>query len=262
MKHLVKKYVKASEVSDEAVGDFKNSPIDEKALADVARTKLDGYNAFALTADNHIVQTFRYINGEDVYLFTEPDPIIIYFDTSIHFHKTIAKQKKELFAKLSSPKDNFFKAVNGDFYWYFSTVCNFVIFLFLSIEAFINKSIPLDFEYRKQIQNKKTELYNKFQIQRHIEFLEKIKYVLPEATGNNFVKEFSHKYEHLKKLKEFRDEIIHTKSFEDKGTPNLYQDLFVMSLEFEFDKTLFAARDFINYYQPNLIEECNCGRED
>lgn len=261
MKHLVKKYVKAVKVGEDVVEIFNKTPIDEKALVNISDKKMDGYYALAITENNQIVQTFKYVSGDKIFMIPEPDPIIIYFDTARHFHKSIAKRKIDLFSKMSSPGYNYV-AVNGDFYWYFSTVCNYVIFQLLSIEAFINKSIPKDFEYRKLIQDKKTELFDRYQIQRNIEFLEKIKTVLPLATGKNFAKDFSHKYDLIKKLKEFRDEIVHTKSFEGKSSPNFYEELFVTSLDFEFDKTLLAARDFINYHQPDLIEECNCGNDD
>lgn len=261
MKHLVKKYVKFTKVDDDVVQVLDNAPIDEKALLEISNSKMKDYYGIALTDKNYLLQTFKYVEGENIFFIPEPDPIIIYFDTAINFHKTIDKRKSDLFSKLKS-MGNIFNAVNGDFYWYFSTVCNYVIFLFLSIEAFLNKTIPYDFEYRKQIQTKKIELYDKSQIQRNIDFLEKIKSVLPLSTGKNFVEEFAHKYELIKKLKEFRDEIVHTKSFEGKNSPNFYENLFVTSLDFEFDNTLLAARDFINYYQPDLIEECNCGKND
>ena len=262
MKHLVKKYIRSIKVGEDVVDVINDAPIDEKALTEISDLKMKGYCAIALTEDNNIVQTFKYVNGENVYLIAEPDPIVIYFDTARHFHKTIESRKNELFSELFTPGYNFIAVSGEKFYWYFSIVCNYVIFLFLSLEAFINKTIPNEFEYRKDIQNKKTELYNKLQIQRNVEFLEKIKSVIPEATGKSFVKEFTHKYEFIRQLKEFRDEIIHTKSFEGVSSPNFYENLYVKSLDFEFDKTLFAVKDFINYYQPNLIEECNCGNED
>ncbi len=111
----------------------------------------------------------------------------------------------------------------------FSTECNFVIILFL-LEAFSDKLIPSDFEYRKQIQNKQNWTWQQIPNSKTYWVFRKNKYILPDATGNNFVKEFSHKQEHRKKLKEFRDEIIHSKSFEDKGTPNL-TDLILLSVQ-------------------------------
>lgn len=247
-------------VGNEVVQIIKKAPLDEKSLSEISNSKMENKYALALTEDNFIIQTFKYINKEKVYIIPEPDPIIIYFDTARHFHKSIEKHKSDLFIKLSSPGYNVY-AVNGDFYSYFSNVSSYVTFLFLAIEAFINKTIPNYYEYRKQISNKKTEVYDNYQIQRGIEFLDKIKIVLPDALGKNFVQEFSHKYDLIKKLKEFRDEVVHTKSYQGKGSPNFYKDLFVTSLDFEHDNTLLAVRDFINFYEPNLIEECECGSD-
>lgn len=257
MKHLVKKYVKKTKLNDDVMEVINNAPIDEKKIKELSDSNLDGYYGIAITTDNEFIQTFKYLHNKKTFLIPEPDPIVIYFDTARNFHKEINKRRDDLFSKLSKETVNIV-AVNGDFYWYFSVVSNYAIFLFLSLEAFINKMIPLDFEYKKRIPNKRTELYNKSQIQKHIEFLEKIKNVLPEVFDKNFVTEQSHKYDLIKKLKEFRDEIVHTKSYQEKGTPNFYENLFVTSLDFDFDKTLYASRDFINYYQPNLIEECHC----
>ena len=258
MKHLVKKYVNSGKLESDTVEAIKNAPIDEKVLAEIAKDKMKDHFALAVTEDNQIYQTFKYQNGNDVYLIPEPDPIIIYFDTSLHFLKEVAERRNQLLSKMNIHGD--FMAVNGDFYWYFASVSSHIIFLFLAIEAFINRAVPDDFEYRRPIQKKKTELYVGIQIQRSIEFLEKIKEVLPQATNKNFVSEFSHKYESIQQLKKFRDDIVHTKSF--SGTsPNFYEDLFVKSLDFEFDKTLYAVRDFINYHRPNLIEECDCGND-
>lgn len=264
MKHLVKKYVRLSELTEDAAELAKNAPVDESELAKIGEKKMDGYLALALTEDNKLVQTFKYEENNSVYLIPEPDPIVIYFDTARHFYRTIQSKRDELFSKLLTDQVSQvnFTAVNGDFYWYFSNVSACLIFLFLSIEAFVNKSIPIDFEYKKKIQDKRTEVYDKLQIQRNIDFLEKIKYVMPEVRGENFVQRYSHKFEQIRKLKKFRDEIVHTKSFEGIGTSNFYQDLYIMSFDFEFEMTLFSVRDFINFYQPNLIVECNCGMDE
>ena len=95
-------------------------------------------------------------------------------------------------------------------------------------------------------------------------FKEKVKKVIPQLLQfeeKNFVKGFIHKYDLIKDLKNFRDEIVHTKSFEGIGTNNFYERLYVTSLNFEYDKVLFAARDYINFHQENLIEECLCGND-
>lgn len=260
MKHLVKKYILRVKVGEDVMEVINKAPIDEKTISEISNTNIEGYHTLGITEDNDIIQTFKYTEGKNIFIIPEPNPIVIYFDTARTFHKIIQNRRKDLFGTLTTPGNNFY-ALNGDFYWYFSTVSSYIIFLFLSIEAFVNKIIPNDFEYRKNIQDRKTELYDKYQIQRSIEFLEKIKKVVPAITNKNFIQEFGHKYELIKKLKEYRDEIIHTKSFEGKNSPNFYENLYANSLNFEFDKTLFAVRDYINYHEENLIEECECGND-
>lgn len=260
MKHLVKKYVRSAKVGQD-VADVINSAIDEKRIKEIADNNMEGYVGWVQTYDNEIIQTFKFNENGKMFLIPEPNPIVIYFDTARFYIKTILDKRNKLFAELNNPKKNV-HTINAHFYTYYSTACNSAIFLFLSIEAFINKKIEKKFEYRKEIQNKKTELYNKYQIQRNIEFTEKIKEVMPQATGKNFVVEFTHKYEYIRKLKHFRDEIVHTKSLEDENIPNYYEELYVMSLNFEYEKTMLSIRDYINFYEPNLLEECDCGRED
>lgn len=260
MKHLVKKYVRALDIGQEVVDVLNNAPVDESKIAELSQNKLEGYYGMLQFDNERLIQTFKYVKDNKTFLIPEPDPIVIYFDTARLYHKTINERKTNLFKQLQVI--NNIVAVNGDFYWYYSTVCNYVIFLFLAIEALINKIIPMDYEYKKPVQDKKVELYNKFQIQRHIEFIEKIKNVLPDALGKSFVVEQTHKFEDIKKLKLFRDEIVHTKSHEAEMVQNYYEDLYTLSLDFDFDKTLKSAQDFINFYQPNLIEECSCGNDD
>lgn len=261
MKHLVKKHVKSAKIKKAVKDVINNAPLDKQKLNEISESKMDGYYALAIYEDE-IIQTFKFEKDNNVYLLPEPNPIVIYFDSAILFQKELLKRREKLFSKLSIETLTNFKTVDGDFYWYFSTVTSFITFLFLALEAFVNKSIPADFEYRKEIQNKKTEIYDKIQIQRYIDFIEKIKYVVPQITNKNFTHEFAHKFEVIKSLKKFRDEIIHTKSFEGIKSPNGYQDLFSSSLDFNFEKALIASKDLINFYEPNLIEECDCGKDE
>ncbi|MGZ5245371.1 MAG: hypothetical protein ACXWD4_15725 [Bacteroidia bacterium] len=50
---------------------------------------------------------------------------------------------------------------------------------------------------------------------------------------------------------------MHTKAIGANGS-NFYKTLFTMSLDFKYNKALQAVREFINFYEPNLIEDCDC----
>jgi hypothetical protein len=124
----------------------------------------------------------------------------------------------------------------------------------------MNILIPKDFNYSRSGE-KRTELYDKAQIQKYVPFEEKIKIIIPSIKNRSFQQDFSHKFSSILKLKEFRDEIIHTKALDNKAE-TIYQGLFTTSLNFDYKKTIYDVRDFLNYYEPGIIEECDCGKDD
>lgn len=234
-------------------------PVNEQAIAELKRTNFEGHYAIIQTDGNELIQAFQYNKNGNTYFIPEPNPIVIYFEVGRLYIKNIAKAQQTLFDELNQKKPDAYKILNNFYAFYmYASVC--ATFLFNAIEAFINNLIPKHFTYSRVL-DKKTEVYDKFQIQRHLQFEEKIKNVLPLIfEGKSFHKEQSHKYAHIEKLREFRDEIMHTKSY-DQTSPNHYKSLFTVSLDFDYAETLSSVRDFINYYEPNLIEECDCGND-
>lgn len=260
MKHLVKKYVRYVKFQENLNAAIAEIPVNEKEIARIRDEKMEDQYGMIITDSNELIQAFKYETDGKIYMLPEPDPVVIYFDTAAFNYRRLREQRVEIFRDAALFGKHLL-ATTGNFYSYFANASSFAIYLFGALEAFVNKEIPKDFEYRRNFQDKRTELFDKGQLQRNIEFLEKIKDVMPQVKGKNFVQEFAHKYNQIKKLKYFRDEVVHTKSFEADQEPNFYQQLFVLSLDFDFEKTINFVRDYINYYQPGLIEECNCGKE-
>lgn len=259
MKHLRKKYIRLISLTD-SVSDLLNySSVDEKEIPQIVKD-LDNRVPFLITEGKEMIQSFQYKNNKKIYLIPEPDPIVIYFDTGRAYLKRLKRDKIKLLEKLNQEHGDAHETRDA-FYYYYSASTSFVVFVFIALEAFINKMIPYSFEYRKSIGNKKVELYNKIQIQRHIEFMEKIKQVLPAITSKSFAEKKPKIFHRIEELKNFRDEIVHTKSHEGSPTSNFYQSLYVKSLDFDYENTLYAAREFISFYEGGLIEECDCGVE-
>ena len=260
MKHLKKKYVLHLKVDQDIRKVIDNAPEHKEEVDRIMSSNLEGYYGITITENNDLVQTFKFEENGNVFMIPEPDPVVIYFDSARHYFNQIAGQREKVFENTTMFASHV-SATTGDFYWYFSLASSYAIFLYTSIEAFINKMIPNDYVYQRSVQDKRTELFNKSQVQRHLEFSEKLLKVLPEITGKNFVIDHTHKYEQIKNLKKFRDEIAHTKSYDSTQGPNRYENLYSTSLGFEYEKTLIYVKDFINYYQQNLIEICECGQD-
>ena len=85
-----------------------------------------------------------------------------------------------------------------------------------------------------------------------------MKFVLKQATGKDFFKHDTQATNRIATLKEFRDEIVHTKP----GKSQLkYEELIKRSLNFKYVDYLTAVTTLMNYYKPNYIEPCPCGHE-
>ncbi|HAT66719.1 MAG TPA: hypothetical protein DCS66_19370 [Flavobacteriaceae bacterium] len=216
------------------------------------------YIPHILTDKQTFIQCFKYSDGKKNYIIPEPNPIVIYFSNAQVNLADINESRQKLMEALNYGKGDLGNAMNS-FYNFFGHVSNYVTSLFNSLEAFMNHQIPNEFEY-KRISKKKTEVYNKEQIQRELQFEEKIKKVIPQIKNKSFHRHFAHKFDIIVKFKEFRDEIVHTK-VDRKTAPNYYKELFTKSLDFDYIKTIQTIKDYLNYYEPDLIEKCDCGAD-
>jgi hypothetical protein len=210
---------------------------------------------FLITDSNKIINAFPVsLNGKHYYI-PEPDPVLIYFNNAYVNYKSITKVRDQVYQKLN---DKLSEVVINELYEYFGLTNGFIIFLFTTIEAFINRKIPENYNYTI-VRSTKTEIYNNEQIQRQISFDDKLKVILKEVSSKNFIKDYPLKYQHIINLKEFRDSIVHTKANSKDITP--YEFIYKKALNFKYEETLHAVRDFINYYEPKYVEECKCGAD-
>ena len=260
MKHIKKKLLFQRKLDDKEYAKFMETPDHAEIVQDLAKNDFSDYYALAVTSKKYLIQKFKYKRNNKIYLIPEPNPIVIYFSNAQAFLKGINEERNKLFILLETKNIDQGKIINS-FYSFYSSVSNFIISLFNSIEAFINLKIPDDFKYDR-ILKKNTETFNSEQVKRHIQIEEKIKQVIPEILGGKkFHQEFSDKYEKILELKNFRDSIVHTKS-EALLKPNYYQSIFTTSLDFDCSQIIHVVRDFINYYENGLIEECDCGKKE
>ena len=195
------------------------------------------------------------VEGKNIVL-PIPDPTLIYFNYAQTYIQIIKDCKKDLLKKLDFEQPVTETGL-GEIYSYFGVTSGFVIFLFTAIESFINSIIPEDFIFKIKLP-KKTEFYDNRQIQEVIDFKTKLTEVLPAATGKNFFQNSTTASQIIWNLKEFRDEIIHTKP---DGDILKYDKLIKKSLTFKYEKSLEAVATFVNYYSPNYIVECDCEAE-
>lgn len=132
-----------------------------------------------------------------------------------------------------------------------------VIMLFTAIECFVNDIIPANYVYVVE-DSKRTEIYNKAQIQEFIPFMDKLKKVLPHALGKNFFGKQTPATSHLDNLKDLRNDIVHTKS---DPTGQNHAEILKKLLNFKYDETFKAVANFFNFYIEGFVEDCPCDED-
>lgn len=258
MKHIKQKYQSEKEIP--GLTDWieqSGQKISPKELANIKVPK--NLKAFLFTEKGTSIASFIHKIDEKHFLIPEPEPVLIYFNNAQTNFRFITESRRELIQRLdlskgSESSNNIRKAL----FDYMFHVTGFIIFLFTAIETMINKTIPPTFVYRED-KGKWTQEYNFGQIQRELAFDTKINKVLVEVTKRSFAKSHPTVWNSIVNLKNFRDDIIHTKKDTDIHTP--YSYIFKQAINFNYSKTILAVRDLINFYHPNLVEECDCGQD-
>jgi hypothetical protein len=254
MKHIKKRFFfdyKKDELnlSEENADFFKFDGEHEKKLIGKK-----GTIAFLELEDNQFIGGIvNKIDGKN-FIIPIPDPTLIYFHNAQTSLNLICDDRKELLKKLNFEGKIPETSLN-EIYNYFGRTSGFVIFLFTAMESFINQMIPEDFKYENKL-NRKTEVYNKAQIQENLDFKTKITKVLKAVTGKDFFQNSTPANQLIFRLKDFRDDIIHTK---DYGEIMKYDKLIDNALRFPYSKSLDAVGKFMNFYKREYIIECDCG---
>ncbi|MGN5955571.1 hypothetical protein ACP6L2_13245 [Sphingobacterium lactis] len=237
MKHIKKKYL------------YEFSPSDG-----FDKSKIVNGVRFIASLNGKFIRAFSEklrVNGEEVLLdLPIPDLTLIYYNMAYLYGKKRESLKSNLGEKLNSI-DLEDEDVSKELYSYFGISVSCIILAFTSLESFMNAILPDDKTYERK-KSTGVEVYDKENIQRWLGFKEKINNVLPALLR----KRMGNIPDMIWKLKELRDNIIHTKSnigfsIEEK----LMNDI----LDFDFERSLSDIRVFMNFYKPDYIEDCECG---
>lgn len=213
-----------------------------------------------ITTDKKFIQCFPYTNDNITILIPEPNLVVIYFSNAQGFLGPIEEYRKNLFEEIKTSTYEIGDVQNLKF-GFFSVVTSFTSSLSNSIEAFVNSKIPKDLviDNPKWKKNRsKIKPMDRYNILRHLNLDQKLKFPLQQVTRKNFTSQ--KEYAEIKKLVRLRNDITHAKANIEHDV-NYYEKLYSDALDFDYVSTIEAAKTLINYYEPNLIEPCNCGKE-
>ncbi|MDB5004570.1 MAG: hypothetical protein JWQ34_2795 [Mucilaginibacter sp.] len=256
MKHIKKKLLRQQDIPKGASSLFANAINADLIPKEEIQKKLtNNHFAYLITDKDQMIGTFRYqVDKHKSLYIPEPDLVVCLFETArqniVDINGYRAKLLKE-YRDVSEPLQHSYN--------FFSTAILASTTLFNALEGFVNRIIPFGFKYEDS-NGKQTTLQNKSQIERYLSFAIKITNVIPQATGKDFKLHDRKKFETIINLRDLRDDFTHMKSF-DADRQISYEKLYNDSLKFDYTKALYAVKDYINFYNPELIELCNCGKD-
>lgn len=196
--------------------------------------------------EDRFIYGFDYLYQNDKIIIPELNPVMIFYSNAEMSHRKLIEYRKELLE--NSPTIKNYKKSTIDpnkFGNFFRMASNCIINLQSTLESFVNRTIPED----RQFIDKNGEKFDPT-------IFHKLDKVLPDLKGIKFKK---HNYQ-IRKLIELRNEIIHLKPAEEL-TNTKYKIVYRRMLKFDYTEAILAVGNYVNFYEPNLIEECICGRE-
>jgi hypothetical protein len=254
MKHIKKRYL--FQEKDLEGENSPDSTIIQLSDPDLIK-KAKNYDMYVVTTKGYRLKAFAYnYNGKNA-VIPIPDLSLVYFDTAYNLFKLRKNQESLMFEKIVISNNRYNEDATNEIYRFYGFASSCLILLFTSLESFVNYMIPNDKPYIVELKNK-TEVYNKQQIQKNIQFDDKVKKVLPYYFKKDFFSRKTPQNQYIENLKELRDQIIHTKSEESfTSQENLIKRL----IKFKYEETFKAVATFMNFFKEGYNVECDCNMD-
>jgi len=235
-------------------------PIPSETKKARSKIKKGEGNLFFMSEDGEAHQATTFTHKKKVYAGHAPNLIHIYFDQALaqiqwsnkyaDSFQFISKQELADIALLQGRIFNKFIQLR----------VSSIVFLHLSIEAFINYIIPDDFVYNK-IEKPNSDKYseqitrlNKKQIERWTTFQEKVEKVIPQIEKLGFdSKKNSKIIGRILEIGKIRDEIVHLKS-KDKESMSYYKEIFNFIGSRDLMEYMHSAKKYINILEKDFIK--------
>lgn len=207
-----------------------------------------GFDMF-IEFDDSIVYGFDFLYKGKKMILPELNPTAIFYSNALMFHRNLIATREKLYEKSPTYKDLNRQVDEKDFAFFFQFATNCIINLQSTLESFANRQIPTDHIF-----------LDKNEVKFEPSVFHKIDKALPEIMGKRFKSKFKRDNLIVRLIIELRNEIIHIEPIKE-NTNTQYKLTYRKLISFDYTKAILAVKNLINFYEPNLIEECSCGKE-
>lgn len=237
--------------------DFHPSELDNIIVPEESKVKAKEYLAskklaeddIMIMLDDKVIFGYDYLYQDKKLILPEVNPVTVFYSNAVMSYGMLENYKEILLTE-SSEAGKVGKVVNlnhsGTF---FQLAVNCIINLQAALESFANRTIPENYLFLDKTGNTiqptvSHKLYN----------------TIPKIKNIDFRQGKFKKYNKcIDCLIQLRNDIIHLKPAKQTNTG--YKGIYRNLLDFEFQKTITSVKMFINFYEPDLIEECLCGQD-
>jgi hypothetical protein len=208
-----------------------------------------GYDLMLMFDDNIVYGFDVFHLGKKIFL-PELNPVTIFYSNALMTHKNLISSQKSLIEDSPTLKDPQKLVDQKKFGAFFQLATNCIINFQATIETYANSVITNEYpsidKNGKEIKKPSLDY--------------KINTAIPKIKQTNFKKINRKDGNIIRRIIGLRNDIIHLKpSTEETNTK--YKDLYKRLIKFDYTKAVFAVRNFVNFYETDLIEECSCGKE-
>lgn len=244
-RHLVRKYLQIVELPKEVQDVIASAPIKELSK----KEKKEKKQSALLTKEGEYIKSFIY----NTIPIPSVHPVPVYFEMALRQLEYLKSQKQQVINEARA-NQNLDKMLSN-MYFFFGTASIFASQITSSIECFINLRINDRLIYHRQKDSK--EMIGNDNL--WVSLKEKIEFLIIHITElKDFEKSYPNELDTIKSLIDFRNKCVHPKKDEEFAMDN-YENLFCSSLSFNYEKSIIAVQNFINYYADEIIvEECLC----
>ena len=204
-----------------------------------------------MDGNKRVIRTGPVIESKnEKYFSVFPNPVHLFFDTSITHFNNSEEIKKNSFPKCAQKTNKKIEGVNfldidADethvcYDEFFKYRMNSIIMLFTSVEAFINHSIPCNYP-------------NRDEIERHEKFKIKLRKHLPESLGfDDFWSDKEIIYNEIIELYQIRNDLIHLKTNSEDDF-EAYFEVVKKIPTYNISKAILKVGEFMNKIKPDFI---------
>lgn len=207
-----------------------------------------GFDMF-LEFEDSIVFGFDFLYKGKKMILPELNPTSIFFSNALMFHRNLIFTRENLYEKSPTYKELHKPIDQKIFAFFFQFSSNCLINLQSALESFANRHIPHDYIFT----DKNGDKFDP-------SVFHKIDKALPVIKGKKFKSKFKRDNLIIRLVIELRNEIIHLEPI-NENTNTQYKETYRKLIKFDYTKAILAVKNLINFYEPDLIEECNCGKE-